>query len=159
MNFKIRLPTHLILLVLLFGPGALAQGKLEKHISIKVNQKPLKQVLADIGRKGDFFFSYNTNILKGDSLVNLAEEDRTIKQILDKLLGNYEFVESGRYIIILQKATAPPVKIYTISGYVTDRATKEKISNASIYENNQLVYREGLWGILVRILRRQDLSL
>jgi len=117
-----------------------AQGKLDKRISITVRQKPLTEVLEEIGRKGDFYFSYNTTIIKGDSLVDAVVRDGTIKQLLDKLLGgNYEYTESGRYVIILQRTPAPPVKVYTISGYVIDGATKEKISNASVFENNQLV--------------------
>lgn len=143
MNLITRLRKILLPLALFFLSvwKVSAQGKLlEKHISIKFSQKPLKQALTEIGRKGDFYFSYNTNIIKGDSLVNLEEGDRTIKQILDKLLGNnYEFVESGRYIIILQKAASPSVKLYTISGYVLDGSTNERISNASVYESNQLV--------------------
>jgi len=125
---------------LLPGMSGFAQGRLEKRISIKLSQKPLKQALAEIGRKGDFYFSYNTTILKGDSLVNLAEENRTVRQLLDKLLGDhYEYLESGRYIILLPKAAPPPAKTYMLSGTVVDGTTKEKISQASVYESTQLV--------------------
>jgi len=46
---------------LMFGPmpGAIAQGHLEKKLSLSIHQRPLTQTLADIGRKGGFFFSYN----------------------------------------------------------------------------------------------------
>jgi hypothetical protein len=120
--------------------SALAQGKLDKKITIKVHQKSLKTVLMEIGRKGDFYFSYNTNIINGDSLVNVYAEHKTVRQVLDKLLGgNYEYVESGKYVILLQRATALPVKVFTISGYVIDGDTKQKIGNVSVYESNQLV--------------------
>ena len=142
MDFEMRLLQILMALGIFFLPGSslFAQGKLDKHISMKISQKPLKQVLTEIGRKGDFYFSYNTTILKGDSLVSLSEENSTIRQILDKLLGgNYEYVESGRYVILLQKAAPPPARTYTLSGYVVDGTTKEKINEASVYESTQLV--------------------
>lgn len=118
----------------------IAQGKLDQKVSISIHQKPLSQALSEIGRKGNFYFSYNTNIIRGDSLVNVKEADRTVRQILDRLLGgDYEYVESGRYIIILQKATTQPVKTYTISGFVKDGDTREKLSNVTVYESDQLV--------------------
>jgi len=116
-----------------------AQGKLDKRISMSVRGRPLSQVLVEIGRKGGFFFSYNTTILNGDSLVNVQAEGMSIRQILDQLLGNYEFSESGKYVIILPRPNAPPIKIYTITGYVKDETSKEKIGNVSVYESAQLV--------------------
>jgi hypothetical protein len=132
----------LVLLSLLFSLSqALAQGKLDKRISITAHQKSLAQTLTEIGRKGDFYFSYNTNIIKGDSLVSLNESNGTVRQILDKLLdGNYEYTESGRYIILLARTVVQQqVRIYTVSGVVKDEITKEKVSNVTIYESDQLV--------------------
>ena len=142
MNFITRSREILILLMVfsLSWSSALAQGKLDKKITIKAHQKSLKTVLVEIGRKGDFYFSYNTTIINGDSLVNVYAEHKTVRQVLDKLLGgNYEYVESGKYVILLQRAVALPVKGFSISGYVIDGNTREKISNASVYESNQLV--------------------
>jgi hypothetical protein len=117
-----------------------AQELLDKHITLEVHHMPLQQVLEEIGRKGGFYFSYKTNIIKGDSLVDADAHDRKIRQILDQLLGEkYEYVESGKYVILLPKANAAPVKIYTISGYVEDANTRQRICNASVYESNQLV--------------------
>lgn len=119
---------------------ARAQGKLDKKISITIRQRPLSQALTEIGRKGGFFFSYNTTILNGDSLVNVQADGNSIRQILDQLLGNsYEFSENGKYVIILPRPNAPPIKIYTISGYVKDEVSKEKVGNVSVYESAQLV--------------------
>jgi hypothetical protein len=116
-----------------------AQGRLDKTISIKVHRQPLTETLAEIGRKGGFYFSYNTNIINGDSLVSIESEDKTVRQILDRLLGErYEYVETGRYIILLLRTSEPPVKSFTVSGYVRDEQTKEQIGNASVYASNQL---------------------
>src|SRR6186713_836519 len=128
------------LLISLLPLAALAQGHLEKKISIRVHRRTLAQTLQDVSKKGDFYFSYNSNILKGDSLVNLDATKKTVRQILDILLGeNYEYSESGRYIILQRKAFVQSTRGYTISGWVVDADTKRKISRASIYEADQLI--------------------
>lgn len=147
MNFiKNLIPAGLLLGWLFFGaiPGGWAQGKLDKKISISIRQKPLSQALTEIGRKGGFVFSYNTTILNGDGVVDVRAGEMSIRQILDRLLGgNYEYVENGKYVIILQRPNAPPnvppVRLYTISGYVKDEATRAKMENVSVYESDQLV--------------------
>ena len=128
-------------LLLCAGPiTARAQGKLDKKISLSIRRLSLTRALEEIGRKGGFFFSYNTNILSGDSIVDVSAEARPLRQVLEKLLGgNYEFQESGRYIIILRKATGPPARIITVSGSVYDKETGELLNDVSLYESDQLV--------------------
>ena len=131
----------ILLAVLFLSPiVSVAQARLDAKISIAVRQKPLAQVLTEIGKKGGFSFSYNTSIIHGDSLVTITMEDTPVRMVLDKLLGeSYDYIESGHYVILLLKATPLPVKSYTVSGYVKDQDTREKIGNVSVYENEQLV--------------------
>jgi len=127
-------------LFLLAGVRAQGQGKLTKKISVSIHHKALTQALKEISRKGGFTFSYNTTILSGDRLVDVEAEDRTVRQVLDQLLGEgYEYTESGKYVIILPRTNAPPVKLYMISGYIKDDSTQEKLGNVSVYESGQLV--------------------
>ena len=85
-----------------------AQNILEKSISLQVSRQRLDNVLELISNKGNFYFSYNSNIIRKDSLVTLSVQNREVKEILGILLpDNYEFRESGNYIII-RKA---PVRI------------------------------------------------
>jgi CarboxypepD_reg-like domain len=137
----------IVLLVFISLPG-ICQNLLSKTISLDVNRQRLDNVLEILSNKGNFYFSYNGNIIKRDSLVTLSASNKTVKQVLDILLPNqYEFKETGNYIII-RKA---PVKItlvtskasvedkhYIVSGYVLDDATGEHVQNASIYEKTLL---------------------
>lgn len=114
-----------------------AQNLLNRIISIEAEQQPLSKILKDIGRQGDFYFSYNSVILKSDSLVSLVLNQKTVKQVLDALFeGRYQYKESGKYIII-QPAVLN--QTYIISGYVQDSKTGERISDATVYEPRQLV--------------------
>src|SRR3982750_3236473 len=78
-----------------------AQNLLGKNISLDVNRQRLDQVLEILSNKGNFYFSYNSNIIRKDSLVSLNVSNKTVAQVLDELLpDHYEFRESGNYIII-----------------------------------------------------------
>lgn len=134
--------------LLLFSLAASAQNVLGRTVSIDVYRQQLDQVLEILSNKGNFYFSYNSNIIKRDSLVTLKVYNKTVKQVMDLLFAEgYEFRESGNYIILrktpiklsmITTHTASDEKIYFVSGYILDDQTGETISNVSIYEKNQL---------------------
>jgi hypothetical protein len=126
-----------------------AQSLLDKKISIEVSNQRLSDVLKMISNKGDFYFSYNTSIIKRDSLVSLSATNKSVSQILDQLFNNrYAWKQYNNHIIIRKVVVSPHIatqaptpsadKIYTVSGYVLNGETGEKISNASIYEKQRL---------------------
>lgn len=116
---------------------ATAQGQLHKTIIVEAKQKPLSVVLKDISRQGGFTFSYNTNILRGDSLVTVSFQSKTVKQALDALFGGgMEYKESDNYIILQRNGES---SYWYVSGYVTDKESGQRITDASVYEPNQLV--------------------
>ncbi|HEU4472354.1 MAG TPA: hypothetical protein VFR58_14780 [Flavisolibacter sp.] len=128
--------------------GASAQNLLGRHISIEVKGQRLDHVLEILSNKGNFYFSYNSNIIRKDSLISLSAINKSVRQILDQLLpDHYEFRESGNYIIIRKtpititmttsKAVAED-KFYVVSGYVLDNETANWIRYASIYEKSML---------------------
>jgi CarboxypepD_reg-like domain len=125
-----------------------AQSILDKNISFEVNRQRLDNVLEIISNKGDFYFSYNSNIIKRDSLVTLTAYNKSVKQVLDFLFSDaYEYKESGNYIIIrrapikvslITNKAVTEDKVYTVSGYVLDDESGQKVSDASIYEKRLL---------------------
>jgi hypothetical protein len=127
---------------------ASAQNLLNKSIAFEVKNQRLDNVLEILSNKGNFFFSYNSNIIKGDSLVTLSIANRTVRQVLDQLLSDhYQFRESGNYIIIRKEPITLTVvtnkaltedNFYTVSGYVLDDESGNWIHNASIYEKQRL---------------------
>ncbi|MBO9561280.1 MAG: hypothetical protein J7621_00845 [Niastella sp.] len=138
----------LLAVILLISSGALAQNVLNRTVSFQVNRQQLDQVLEILSNKGNFYFSYNSNIIKRDSLVTLSIYNKTVKQVMEALFPEgYEFKESGNYIILrrtpikismVTERTASEEKVYYVTGYILDDQTGETVSNASIYEKNQL---------------------
>src|SRR4051794_36252124 len=127
---------------------AAAQNLLNKTISLDVKAQRLANVLEIVSNKGNFYFSYNSNSIDQDSLVTLTAVDKTVRQLLELLLpDNYEFRESGNYIIIrkapirmtfLTSKAVTEDRFYTVSGYVMDDESGNWIHNASIYEKQLL---------------------
>jgi len=151
MNAVTRLKAFLCLfitLVLLLPGIAKADTLMSKLISIDAKRMPLQKILELISRRGDFYFSYNSTIINGDSLVTISASNAPVKQVLAQLLKNYQYSETGNYIIIKKPAvhavvvnnkTAVQADSYIISGDITDDRTGKKISNASVYEKDRLV--------------------
>lgn len=125
----------LVAAICLTGTAA-AQSLLSKRVNIEATRKPMGDVLKAMGRQGGFYFSYNSNIVRGDSAVTVHAHGLTVKQVLDQLLGaDFKYIETEKYIIL-----QPPEreKWYMVSGYVTDGATGEALPDVTVFERYQL---------------------
>ena len=142
----------LIMLAIIFLVGfkSSAQNILSKNISsFEVNRQRLTDVLEILSNKGNFYFSYNSAVIKKDSIVTLTAYNKTVRQILDFLFKqNYEYRECGNYIILrraplqLTMITSKAVmeeKFFAVSGYVLDDVSGAVVSDASIYGRRHLV--------------------
>lgn len=115
--------------------SSFAQQLLGKVVSITANNQPLAQVLETISQKGNFRFSYKSNIIIEDKKVSITASNKTVKHLLDLLFeGNFHYSEKRNYVIL----HAGGERFFTISGYVQNGKTGERISNASIYEEQLL---------------------
>lgn len=113
-----------------------AQSLLQKTVTIDMRSKKLGDVLTAIAKQRNFYFSYNSNIIKKDSLVTVSVKGKTVQQTLNMLLGDsYQYSETDKYIII---HTEEKEKWYTISGFVTDGTTGYGLEDVSVFERNQL---------------------
>ncbi len=125
-----------------------SQNLLNRTISLQVNQQRLDNVLEILSNKGNFYFSYNSNIIKKDSIVSFNYTNKSVKSILSSLFNeSFEFKESGNYIIIrkapirltiVTKKAEVTDKNYAVSGHVYDEQSGAGINEATIYEKNIL---------------------
>jgi len=139
----------IIILTLLFiTTAASAQSVLNKAISVNINALPLEKALQLISNRGNFYFSYNSNIIPKNKQVSYTANNKSIHEVLDVILeAKYEYIVSNNYIIlkllpaklvIVTKQAVLEERLYAISGYVFEEETKMKISDASIFEKKQL---------------------
>ncbi len=97
------------------------------------------KVLTDISQQGQFHFSYSSDAVRNDSLVSLSVQHKTVKQVLDMLFANSRQYKEVSDHIIIQAIMPDLSRTYTISGYVNDRETGKRITNATVYEKQQFI--------------------
>ncbi|MCW3467353.1 STN and carboxypeptidase regulatory-like domain-containing protein [Chitinophaga nivalis] len=126
-----------LLAIGIFSLNVTAQSLLNKTVTVEVKQRPLSEVLKLISRQGNFYFSYISTILPQDSIVTVNARQKTVRQVLDVLFnGDYQYKESGNYIILLKKAGQ---SYFQVSGVVMDVRTGQRLPNVSVYERQQLI--------------------
>ena len=146
---NIRFVYTLLVAGLLFTNRSHAQDVLDQQITITKHQQRLDNVLQSMSKEGNFYFSYSSDLFKRDSLVSIALDHRTVRQVLDTLFrGRLEYKVNGNYII-LRKAPPPAVtpaphtgpedKKYVVKGVILDENTGEAISQASVYDKQGLI--------------------
>ncbi|NEU10156.1 hypothetical protein GZH53_17665 [Flavihumibacter sp. R14] len=144
----------LVLIILGFVSGSYAQHtsylpNLYKRVSLDISRQPVGDVLDQISKRGDFYFSYSGNAFNRDSLISLNVKNQTVRDVLDKIfLGTVDYRESNNYIILrstlLHFAIEPDLittdsRHYLITGKVVDVYTGKTVPDASVYEKQLLV--------------------
>jgi hypothetical protein len=146
-------PVRLIFLVtsafLLYCKPVQAQHLLDKRINVHLTNIRLADALTGIGNNGGFYFSYNGNLFRKDSLVTITVQDKPLAYVLSQLFHNrFDYEERKNYLIItpalahlamINTDVTAENNAYSISGIVVDDNTGERLMNASVYETQQLV--------------------
>lgn len=116
---------------------------LERQVSISFNSLQIETALNRLSQEGKFTFSYSPAILNSNLMVSSEYTNKSVREIINGLLGvSISMKAKGNYII-LTKAVPPTKKevinnTVTITGYVTDGGTGEKISEVSVYNKKSL---------------------
>lgn len=125
-------------IILAFASPVRAQHLLTRQVTLSPASIPLQQALKEIAAQGGFYFSYNSDQIPGDSLIDVPATRTSVRELLSRLLGDdYQYSETGDYVIIRARDTNG--KSFLFRGYVVNKNTGAKISDASVYETRQLV--------------------
>ena len=123
---------------LILGVTGLAQvNHLEKRISIEFKATKLKTVMAELEVKGGFYFSFDSELISQDSIVDVHFENEKVKVILAEILPSKLKVKSVGNHIVIYKPLPEKKKEVIISGYITDGLSSKPLVNATIYEPGQ----------------------
>lgn len=143
---RLRMRKFYTILLLFACAVTVAQPKavplLERTISISAVNEKVPSLLNRIGQAGGFSFSYNSAIIDPNQNVSLEITNQTVRNVLNEIFkGSMNYKEKSNYLI-LTKAPVAPVKnntvVVIINGYVEDKATGEKIPQASVYDKNSV---------------------
>ncbi|MBO9675377.1 MAG: hypothetical protein J7577_18155 [Sphingobacteriaceae bacterium] len=147
--------TKLVILLLFISGYCNAQlnqvdhiKNLSKRVSLNARQERVGNVLQVISKAGGFYFAYNGVLFREDSLVNLNLKNVSVREVLDQLFsGKVDYKENAGYIILRYAVNHLTIEAehiangdneYTISGYVVDTKTGNKVKQASVYEKKLL---------------------
>jgi len=122
-------------------PAAGQRSHLSKRISLSYSSVPLYEALEEISRVANFSFSYNADLINGDSLVTINIKDAKVGTVLEELLGeNIRNKEVGNHVILMQyiprdeRPASNQKTEYLINGYVQDGRTGHKLKDATVFE-------------------------
>ena len=148
LNFVARLKGCLFLLLTIALAPCSAQTVLNRMVTMNVNSQRLGNVLQLMEERGKFNFSYNSNLVPKDSLVNIHVANQTVKEALDQLLKNrFEYREAENYVILRYAPSQLAMvtdkflneeQYCTISGYIANEHNGQKLENASVYSRRTL---------------------
>lgn len=133
----------LIAILLLFCPLlAASQSKtaiLDRNITVDFTNEKVSVVLSRIGQQAGFSFSYNSSLISDDQVVSISLKEKTVQEVLNEMFkGSMTYKEKGNHLILTKVEVKQQPRSSTtsmiISGYVENAVTKEKVTDASVYE-------------------------
>ncbi|MCS5490625.1 carboxypeptidase-like regulatory domain-containing protein [Algoriphagus limi] len=106
---------------------------LEKEVSIHVENERLDDFLNRLSQEVGGIFSYSPSAIDISQRITGEFTNKSCREILEAVFqGRIKYKQKGNYII-LSPAPAPEKEI-TISGYLVDESSGERIRNATVYD-------------------------
>lgn len=112
--------------------------ELQRIVSVRAEQRPIRDVLEDVVRRADLGLAYNAELLSLKQPISVNFRFVTVGRALQRILKNtdYEATISRMREIVLQKRqpTLPKIAVVeqTISGTVTDATTGSPLPGVNV---------------------------
>lgn len=133
----------LLLMLFMCPPIVTKAQSLEKEITVQVPKSKLEDAIRQVERESKMSFAYESTMLQGFTVPKSHFKGKKLAFVLTALLQGtgLDFIERSNTIIIKKKTgkdeekPAPPVRATsgTLSGYVEDALSKERLVGVSIY--------------------------
>lgn len=105
---------------------------LGRKITCKIKRRPMVEILKELERLGSVSFNYNNKIIPEGNF-SLTARDEELNVVLVRLLSPHKLVFTvlfGSSIVINKSEKADK---FTVSGYVIDESTGEKLIGVSVF--------------------------
>ncbi|MFZ4521979.1 MAG: TonB-dependent receptor domain-containing protein [Bacteroidales bacterium] len=126
----------------LHGLPVLAQD-LQKRITLKLDNRPISEVLTEISARAKIDFAYNPQSLPVDKLITIHARHKTVEEILQGVLRNngidyfkvenHLVLKSGPITLNSIHTTTGVAGKFTLSGFLRDKNTGEALIGANVY--------------------------
>ncbi len=113
----------------------MGQNPLEKRVSISFEPSDLGTALETIGKLAKVEISYSRNILPDSTFVEYDRMDVPLQAVFSAIFDgtDLDVKAIGEQLVIFRKEKISSNEKYTISGYVEDAETGERLLGANIY--------------------------
>ena len=111
-------------------------------VTIRMNNVKVSSVLKSITRKTGFEFTYDTDLVLPDSIVNISAIDSPVREVLDDMFRQRElsyttigkhiiiYLEPGRNTNVIEEEGREPV--YLVSGWVIEKESGQPLPYATL---------------------------
>lgn len=123
-------------LFLFFQIGLSAQSLLDKPISFSLQNATISDALFTVSEVSDINITFSSKFFPKEKKVSIEAYEEPLRKVLNNFLKetNIDFKLSKGGIVLFRK----PVRRMTISGYLSDAKTDERLVGAHIIELNSL---------------------
>ncbi|WP_229313476.1 SusC/RagA family TonB-linked outer membrane protein [Larkinella terrae] len=99
----------------LYGHPASAQEVLEKEITVKFQDTPLKVVLDELATKSGLRFMYGGDVARSGLLVTFKASNKSLKYVLDEIFNptRFNYIVEDKKILVLQNQSSTAAKSLT----------------------------------------------
>lgn len=122
---------------LFLSAAAMGQNPLQKRVSITIEESDLGAALETISESAQVEISYSKDILPDSTFVEYDRMDVPLQAVFEAIFEetDLDVRAIGVQLVIFRKEKIVSNKKYTISGYVEDAETGERLLGANIYNS------------------------
>ena len=122
----------IFLLFLLTHSSVQSQSILNKIIDFEVQDMPIADALIDLSEVADINIAFHPRLFSSSQNISLSIKNKSLNFILKECLAttNVTFKLEGEHLILSER----PKKKYTISGYIEDAKSGERLVSATVWE-------------------------
>lgn len=124
----------LVFVLALFHGNLAAQSLLDKSVNLNVKNQPLSHALKQLAKSNDLQLAYSEQFFNKKTKVTVQVKKKPARLVLDELLADtgVGYKEAGGQIVLYQ-LPIETVKWMTLSGFVEDAETGERLIAAAVY--------------------------
>jgi len=125
----------LVGMLLLLFPFRVIAWDWNTKVTVILNKQPLRAACELLEKNYGIHFSYSRDIVDLSTLISINAQNRPLKKVLDELFTPYdiEFTRIGDQVVLTIRKSITR----TISGYIEDGVTKERLIGATVFSPSQ----------------------
>jgi len=126
----------LSLIVFLLYASLKAQSPLDFKASFHADNLPLKDALFLFAQQSNLNLTFSSGLIPPGKRITIHVKQKQVRKILDQMLSGTDvsYTATGTQIVLLAQPLRPEARHFTLSGFISDGETGEKVAGALVYK-------------------------